>query len=81
MANWTTVVNEPRNLERSELGRVVHGTYGKEFTVNEEGEEVKVADHRPRLVKGRGRPLKDDNGTGTIYVFSEELMCIQTMWS
>jgi hypothetical protein len=78
---WPTVVNERSNFERSELGRVIIGTYGKDYVLNDEGEEVKVQEMKPRIVRGRGRPLKDDNGTGSVFEFSEDLKNIQTIWS
>jgi hypothetical protein len=75
---WTTVVTEKANYERSELGRVIQGTYGKSYVENDEGDEVKI---EPRIVRGRGRPRNEDNGTGHCYEFSEDLKCLQILWS
>ena len=47
---WDTVLSERNNEERR--GRMVAGSYGKDFELDEEGNERA----KPRIVRGRGRP-------------------------
>jgi hypothetical protein len=72
---WGTVADERENLEKHSIGRVVVGEYGKDFTLDEDGNEVK----KPKLVRGRGRPKADADVIE--YLFSDELQAIQDGWN
>lgn len=81
MQYWTTVVSEPKSYERSDLGRVVTGTYGKKYVIDADGNEVDVDDYKPRIVRGRGRPKKNSNESGESFVWSQANQNIQVLWS
>lgn len=72
---WTTVVSERANLEQTTIGRTVQGEYGKEFTLDEDGNEVR----KPKLVRGRGRPKAD--AYEPKFEFCDELQAISIAWS
>ena len=71
---WDTVASERTNQERN-AGRLVTGTYGKDFELDIDGNEIR----KVRLVRGRGRPRLDEGELN--FTFSPELQALMIAWS
>ena len=71
---WPTVATEKPNKETT-VGRIVVGSYGRDYELDEDGNEVK----KPRIVRGRGRPkLGSDEPQ---FSFPDELQDISLRWN
>ena len=76
---WKTVITEPRSLERTDIGVLVLGRYGKSY--NEDDDALAVDGTEARVVKVVGRPKKNTGESGSEFIWTTALNDIQISWS